>query len=189
MIVSRPLYEKFLYKIVRETNDKDEAFKVGLVSDSESSSFDAVLNNNDWLIKSFDQDQFTKPEHVNALFTKVQESLDREQVWSISLDKKCRILGINLVAIGTASQCLVHPKFVYKLPLLQNAEAVILVHNHPSGDPTPSTDDYRLTLKIENAGKALGIVLFDHVVLGANHEFSSIMSDPKYSKLLRDTTI
>lgn len=176
-MIPRPLYEKFSYKIVRELNNPDEEFKI----------CDADLDNNDWLIKNFDRGQVTSDEIVNALFTGVQESLDREQVWAVTIDKKHYIMGVNLVSIGTAAQSLVHPKFVYKLAIIQNAEAVILVHNHPSGDPTPSFDDFKLTVRMEEAGKTLGIPLIDHLVLGADNDFVSIMGIPNWRRKGEDS--
>jgi DNA repair protein RadC len=173
----RPLYEKYSYKIVRELNNPDDEFKI----------CDADLDNNDWLIKNFDRDQVTSAEIINALFTGVQESLDREHVWSVSINKKYYIMGVNLVSIGTADRSLVHPKFVYKLPIIQNAAAVVMVHNHPSGDPTPSFDDFKLTVRMEQAGKSVGIPLIDHLVLGADNEFVSIMDIPNWRQKGEDS--
>src|SRR5947207_14841001 len=69
------------------------------------------------------------------------ESMDREQFLAVILDGKTRILGFNLVSTGTLTSALVHPREVFKPAILANAASLILVHNHPSGDPEPSDED------------------------------------------------
>jgi DNA repair protein RadC len=64
------------------------------------------------------------------------------------------------------SSALVHPREVFETPILANAAAVILTHNHPSGDPTPSTDDCHLTRRLADAGEILGVQVLDHIVVG-----------------------
>ena len=82
------------------------------------------------------------------------------------LDTKNQVIGINTVAIGVLSSCPIHPREVFKPAILANAAGVILVHNHPSGDPYPSQDDLLLTNRLKEAGEVLGIQVMDHVILG-----------------------
>lgn len=91
---------------------------------------------------------------------------DREHCVVLMLDVKHRIIGINTVSIGNLSGSLVHPREVFKPAILCNASCIILGHNHPSGDVTPSAEDKELTNKLKEAGEILGIKLLDHVIIG-----------------------
>jgi DNA repair protein RadC len=84
----------------------------------------------------------------------------------IYLSHKHRVQAIERVATGTLSSIVVHPREVFKGALLANASAIALVHNHPSGDPTPSEEDRELTKRVMQAGEILGIKVLDHSVLG-----------------------
>jgi DNA repair protein RadC len=81
------------------------------------------------------------------------------------LNAKHRALGVHVVAIGTLTACQVHPREVFKAAILANAAAVILAHNHVSGDAEPSRADRDLTRRIADAGELLGIPLLDHVIV------------------------
>lgn len=91
---------------------------------------------------------------------------DREEFIVIPLDAKNRVLGFHTVSVGSLTASIVHPREVFKVAILANAVAVILVHNHPSGDPTPSEEDRRVTSRLKAAGEELGIPVLDHLVIG-----------------------
>ena len=91
---------------------------------------------------------------------------DREVVWSVYLDSKHCISGTEEISVGTLSSSLLHPREVYKGPILANAASLVIVHNHPSGDVRPSTEDLRTTKRLAAAGELLGIRLLDHLILG-----------------------
>lgn len=93
-------------------------------------------------------------------------SLDRECLWVVPLTGKNYIIGINLVSMGSLTSSIVHPREVFKPAILANAASVILVHNHPSGDPTPSRDDIKITLQLKDAGNILDIKVLDHIIIG-----------------------
>lgn len=93
-------------------------------------------------------------------------ALDREHFLSLHLSIKNRVNAIETVAIGTLSASLVHPREVYKGALLSNSAAIIVAHNHPSGDPTPSHEDLDLTQRLHEGGALLGIDLLDHLIIG-----------------------
>ena len=97
---------------------------------------------------------------------------DREQIYGVFLDTKYAIIGINHIAMGGLNEAHVSPREVFKCAILLNAAAVALAHNHPSGDPTPSPTDRRLTDRLANAGKILGITLLDHVIIGNDQYYS-----------------
>ena len=90
----------------------------------------------------------------------------------ILLDSKNRYLREKTVALGSLNQSIVHPREVFR-PAIQGAAAsVILVHNHPSGDPSPSDEDVRVTERLVEAGKLLGIQVLDHIIVGEGRYFS-----------------
>jgi DNA repair protein RadC len=101
-----------------------------------------------------------------ALLRPCFEGLDREQFLVCGLDAKHRIIGINIVSIGSLTLAIVHPREVFKSLILMNAAAFICAHNHPSSDPTPSQEDRVLTRRLRQGAEILGITLLDHVVLG-----------------------
>ena len=100
------------------------------------------------------------------------DGLDREQFLVCGLDAKHRIIGINIVSIGSLTLAIVHPREVFKPLILMNAAAFICAHNHPSSDPTPSQEDRVLTQRLRHGAELLGIALLDHVILGEDRHFS-----------------
>jgi len=93
---------------------------------------------------------------------------DRESFVVVHLDTKHRPLSVEVATTGTLDASLVHPREVFKGAILAGASAVLLMHNHPSGDPTPSREDFAVTKRIEEAGEILGIQVLDHIVVGEN---------------------
>ena len=91
---------------------------------------------------------------------------DKEHFWAVFLDAKNHYLMHTLVSIGTQSASLVHPREVLGPALREGAASVILVHNHPSGDPSPSREDLRLTRQLSNAATLLDLTLHDHIIIG-----------------------
>lgn len=89
-----------------------------------------------------------------------------ERFYVIALDSKHRIRAIAPLTAGTLDATIVHPRDVYRAALQANAAAVIVAHNHPSGDPTPSPDDQRLTDRLRAAGEVIGIAFLDHIIIG-----------------------
>ena len=99
-------------------------------------------------------------------------ALDREQFLVACLDAKHAIIGVNVVSIGSLTLSIVHPREVFKAAILLNTAAIICAHNHPSGDPEPSSEDRVLTVRLRQAGELLGITVLDHIVLGDDRTFS-----------------
>jgi len=99
-------------------------------------------------------------------------SKDREHFWVISLDSKNKVKFVELVSIGAVNQCLVSPREVFRRALKKGAVSIIIGHNHPSGDPTPSEDDRTMTMKLKQGGELLSIPLVDHIILGDNEHYS-----------------
>ena len=118
-----------------------------------------------------------EPADVARLMTPLVADLDREAFWVLLLDGKNKIIGINLVALGSLTACLVHSREVFKPAIVGSAAAVVLVHNHPSQQPEPSAEDVALTRRLREAGALLGIRILDHVILGHDGAFRSLADD------------
>jgi DNA repair protein RadC len=91
---------------------------------------------------------------------------EQEQFMVILLNAKNHVISVEDVTEGTQTSTLVHPREIFKKAVRQNAHAIILAHNHPSGDPTPSREDREITLRLKEAGRTLGIEVLDHLVIG-----------------------
>ncbi len=100
--------------------------------------------------------------------------LDQEHFVVLMLDTKNRVVGSKTISVGTLNSTLVHPRECFKPALVRSAAAVILCHNHPSGDPTPSAEDVALTQRLREAGRLLGIEALDHVILGEAGRYVSL---------------
>jgi len=116
--------------------------------------------------------RITTSRDIYEAFRERFERLDREEFLVVPLDGKNHLRSFHVVSVGTLTASLVHPREVYKLAVLANAAAIVVVHNHPSGDPTPSAEDQAITLRLKQAGDLLGIKLLDHVVIGDGRYFS-----------------
>jgi DNA repair protein RadC len=105
------------------------------------------------------------PEHVESYLCDIK-ALAQEVFVVITLNAKNRVIQKHLVSIGTVNSALVHPRECYRTAILDGASALILAHNHPSGDPTPSSEDIKITRQLISAGEVMGIKVLDHVIIG-----------------------
>ena len=97
---------------------------------------------------------------------------DKEFLLSITLDSKNYISSISIVSIGSINTLNTTPSEVFKTAIITNSTSIILVHNHPSGDPTPSNHDIKETLLFNKSSKILGTNFLDHIIIGDNNFFS-----------------
>ena len=96
----------------------------------------------------------------------------KEHFKLILLNTRNKIIDIVNISIGTLDASLVHPREVFKEAITHNSASVILVHNHPSGDPEPSDDDLKMTKRLKESGNILGIEVIDHIIIGKNSYYS-----------------
>jgi len=97
-----------------------------------------------------------------------------EQFGIVMLDSKSRLIRVKLVSTGSLDTTVVHPREVFREAAAAAAASIVLFHNHPSGDPTPSPDDVNLTARMVGAGTVMGIEVVDHVVLGDRRYYSML---------------
>ena len=91
-----------------------------------------------------------------------------ERLRHLELDTKCKLIKDKLITSGTINQSLISPREIFVEALRCNCVNIVLIHNHPSGDPTPSRDDINSTIRVQRAGKMIGIKLIDHIIIGDN---------------------
>lgn len=114
-----------------------------------------------------------KPHDAADLFRQFLGEYDREVFSILCLNTKNEPTALHLVSTGTLNNTLIHPRETFKLAILSNSAAIIVCHNHPSGDPDPSPQDIELTKRLLDSGHLLGIDLLDHIILG-NGNFISM---------------
>jgi DNA repair protein RadC len=114
----------------------------------------------------------TSPGTVADYFRKSLGKEKKEYFAIISLDSRNNLIKMSNISIGTLNTNLVHPREVFAEAIRQNAASVILVHNHPSGDPEPSEDDLSITKRLIEAGKIMGIDVLDHIIITKTKVFS-----------------
>jgi DNA repair protein RadC len=112
------------------------------------------------------------PQDAAKLVMQDMRFLDREYFRTILLNLRRQVLDVTTISIGNLDSVLVHPRETFKDAIRMGSFAVILVHNHPCGDPTPSEDDKNITCRLCKAGKILGIEILDHIVIGDNKYLS-----------------
>ncbi|HEY3376378.1 MAG TPA: DNA repair protein RadC [Armatimonadota bacterium] len=113
-----------------------------------------------------EQPVISAPNDAYEIFNTILGDADREQFVILLLDTRNRVRGMHIVSIGSLNASIVHPREVFKAAILANCSGIILGHGHPSGDPTPSSEDITTTTRLIQAGELLGIPVLDHLVLG-----------------------
>ncbi len=116
--------------------------------------------------------RLTTPERVANYYMEDMRHLTREVVLLIMLDSKSQIIKDMLISSGTVSSSILPQREIYLMALKYEAVSIIILHNHPSGDPTPSKEDIQVTKRLKEAGNLIGIKLMDHIIIGDNKYIS-----------------
>ena len=115
-----------------------------------------------------DRPQINCPQDVHTLLSPEMGALAQEQLRVLLLNTRNQVMGQRVVYIGNVNSSVVRPAEVLRAAVIDSAPSIIIAHNHPSGDPTPSPEDVSITRELVQAGKLLGIDLLDHVVIGGD---------------------
>jgi DNA repair protein RadC len=110
------------------------------------------------------------PLHVQRLLGEEMRQLPHESLRVIAVNTRLKMLGVQEISRGTINETVAHPRDVLRVGLMQQAYGIILVHNHPSGDPSPSAADLAFTLQVRDAAKLIQIEFLDHIILGSTSE-------------------
>lgn len=115
---------------------------------------------------------FLNAKDVSDFYMEDMRNLLRERVVAVFLDSKSRRICDEIISIGTVNLSVLCPRELFSSALLNNAVSIILLHNHPSGDPSPSREDKSITLRLKKASEVLEIPITDHIIIGDNRYFS-----------------
>jgi len=112
--------------------------------------------------------RFTSPQQIYEMFADLRQEA-KEHFIALHLDGKNRISCFDRVSVGSLNQSIVVPRELFKTACISSAAALILIHNHPTGDTTPSSEDLNITRRIKEAGELMGIKLLDHIIIGESY--------------------
>ena len=142
--------------------------------------YEAILSEDDrvMLVKekgmNYDAKKLNSPREIVLMMRRLlhMEQKAEEYCYTIALDSSCKVLGIFFISKGTVNSSLITSREIYMRALLAGAVQIILCHNHPSGDVTPSEQDIRITKQLKEAGELLCINFADHIIIGGETYFS-----------------
>ena len=115
---------------------------------------------------------FSSPNTIARYYMEDMRHRQKEVMKLLLLNTKAKLIGASDISVGTVNATLVSPRELFLEALKKNAVSIILLHNHPSGDPTPSQEDILLTQRVRKAGDLIGIELLDHIIIGDNRYIS-----------------
>ncbi|MBA4699624.1 MAG: DUF1738 domain-containing protein [Ruminococcus sp.] len=121
----------------------------------------------------YSKEPMNSPEAAIHVMQEFLSEMDRELFCIVNLQSDLKPINMNIVSVGTLNQSISHPREVFKSAILSNAAGILLIHNHPSGNLTPSKEDIYITDRLRQAGELLGIQLFDHIITGPEKEYFS----------------
>lgn len=117
--------------------------------------------------------RYTTPSQVFETFSFLMKET-KEKFLTLHLDGKNRIICMDLVSIGSLNQSIVHPREVFKTACISNAASLLLIHQHPTGDSSPSAEDIAITRRLKEAGEIMGIKVLDHIIVGDGEYLSFV---------------
>lgn len=118
--------------------------------------------------EKLDEFSVNSPKSVVDIFMNILKDELKEHFYVILLDTKNKIISWDEISKGDLNSSIVHPREVFKYALKLSANSIICLHNHPSGDPTPSVEDIKITKRLNDVGRLIGIELVDHIIIGYN---------------------
>jgi DNA repair protein RadC len=121
-------------------------------------------------IERLSRRKLDSPELIHDLVAAEMRTLHKESLRVILLDTRYHLLRMEQISLGSVNESIAHPRDVFRPAVISSAYAVIVVHNHPSGDPSPSQSDHSLTRRLAEAAELLQIKLLDHIIIGAPAE-------------------
>lgn len=136
-------------------------------------------------INEYKGTQIIQPDKAAEVFRAVlnmSDVIDREKehLWVMGLNIRNKIIYIECVSMGIISETLVHPREVFKRSILNNASSILICHNHPSQEASPSDNDFKTTKQLTQAGEIIGIKVLDHIIITQNSYYS--ITNAVYSK-------
>jgi len=124
--------------------------------------------------KWFSDKKITSPKDVAEIFIPLFRDEVKEKFIVVCLNSANKIICHEIISVGSLNSSIVHPREVFKVAIENNSANIIIMHNHPSGNPDPSKEDIKVTQKLVEAGKLLEINVFDHIII-ANNSYTSLV--------------
>lgn len=154
-----------LNELKKELNNEFKSAKI-------VSLFELFRRTNKLKKGGFNVTYINTPEEVFNRFVDMVEPLKKEVFWIVLLDTKNKVIGEKEIFIGSLNASFIHPREIFNWAIRESANSIILVHNHPSGDPAPSHEDNEVTRIMKEVGDIVGIRVLDHVVIGNKRWYS-----------------
>lgn len=168
MVTSQKLLSKFGNLKNIAAASVEELTEIKGIGPAKAAQIKAAFELSKRLENSFDEGQKTTVKSPEDAIKSVKNQLKgkkKEHFLILSLDTRNHLINTHTISIGSLDSSIVHPREVFKEAISSTAASVIFVHNHPSGDPTPSEDDVKLTKRLVEAGEILGIEVLDHIIV------------------------
>lgn len=124
----------------------------------------------------YENRRISSPNEALEVFKTLLENSDREKLVVCCLNTKNEPTNLSIVSVGSLNSSVVHPREVFKTAVMSNAASIIVAHNHPSGDTTPSKEDINITERLKKSGEIIGVALLDHLIVG-NNTYLSLKED------------
>ncbi len=124
--------------------------------------------------KTLSNKKITSPQDIAEEFIPILRDEIKEQFIVVCLSTSNKIIRKEIISVGNLNSSIVHPREVFKVAVENNAASIILIHNHPSGNPEPSNEDISITKKLVEAGKMMEIPVFDHIIIAGNNYTSFV---------------
>jgi len=121
--------------------------------------------------------QVIEPSIVAEFFIPLLKDEQQETFWVVCLNSANKIINYQRITVGILNSVIIHPREVFKIAIENNAASIILLHNHPSGNSSPSEDDRYITKRMKETGKIVGIEVFDHLIISGNDFFSFVQKN------------
>ena len=125
-------------------------------------------------LRTEDKRIVNSPAEVAKMLFGEMSFLDREHLRTVLLNTRNEVVGVREIYVGNVNSSMARPAEIFKPAIRENCPAIIVVHNHPSGDPSPSGEDVAVTRQLVQAGEILGIEMLDHIIIGSNERFVSL---------------
>ena len=172
--LAREILANFSYQELYDI-EVNELTKINGIKSAKASKIVASLKFGKRIAKRVNQRSITRIEKSEDIYNFLKEELadkKNEFFYAILLDTKNVIISKELITKGTLDASLVHPREAFRPAIKKSAKSIIFVHNHPSGNPKPSAEDYNITRRLVDAGNLLDINVLDHIIIGENDYYS-----------------
>jgi len=129
-----------------------------------------ILHQKKW----FDETKINTPDKIAEIFIPLLKDEQKEKFLVVCLNSSNKIIKYEVISVGSLNASIVHPREVFKTAIENSAASILLIHNHPSGNPEPSKEDITITKKLVESGTIIGITVVDHIILAGNKYLSFI---------------